>query len=352
MFVSNQYGGGTPDEITSDVCKVSETDDSSTPNSSSNCTCCCCETSVPLERISMLRSDDHEFPVCKECLEKRPVLTTVCFADDDSSSNNPKYTKDYLRKCENFCTCKRNLKNKDFVYCYHCKNRLRKTQQSRNGIAYTLTLEDEPPENFKTRTKKKLKKLEEIKIKVPNPYSRKQHKNRENNHKRDEDRMKKIESGENSEDETLIHCTNYETSSNSDTMNNENNRNCTLQEYLRRNRPGFVNSAEFRRLAMINNKIERELNKDDLKLKFMEQNVKNNQLKCERLFSEKEMREITRRNYKKLPEVQQKLIDQRLQKLRNADKFMADMMKRKIQNCVLKGKSSFPIDTNIINVYK
>ncbi|XP_057664522.1 uncharacterized protein LOC130898932 isoform X2 [Diorhabda carinulata] len=340
MFAS----GENRDEMTKDAYKVSETDVSATTNSSSNCTCCCCETSVPLERISMLRSGDQEFPICRECFDRRPVLTTVYFTDDESSSNNQKYSKDFIRRHLNFCTCKKD--SKDFEYCSHCKNRLRKTQQSRNGIAYTLTLEDEPLENFKTRTKKKLKKLEEIKIKIPNPYSRKQHKNMENNHKKDEDRMKKIESGENSEDERL----NEETSlKSSDATDNENN--CTLQEYLKRNRPGFVNAAEYRRLAMMNNRIERELNKDDLKLKFLEKNAQNNKLKREKLFSEKEMRDITRRNYKKLPEVQQKLIDKRVQKLRNADKFMADMLKKKIQNCVLKGKSSFPIDTNIINVY-
>lgn len=40
------------------------------------------------------------------------------------------------------------------------------------------------------------------------------------------------------------------------------------------------------------------------------------------------MREITKRNYKKLPEVQKKLNVLRLQKLRSADKYITDMFKK------------------------
>lgn len=43
-----------------------------------------------------------------------------------------------------------------------------------------------------------------------------------------------------------------------------------------------------------------------------------------KLFTEKEMREITRKNYKKLPEVQQRLRNNREQILRNADKFIVN----------------------------
>lgn len=42
------------------------------------------------------------------------------------------------------------------------------------------------------------------------------------------------------------------------------------------------------------------------------------------LFTEKEMRDITRKNYKKLPEVQQRLKNNREQILRNADKFIVN----------------------------
>lgn len=42
------------------------------------------------------------------------------------------------------------------------------------------------------------------------------------------------------------------------------------------------------------------------------------------LFTEKEMRDITRKNYKKLPEVQQRLKSNREKILRNADKFIVN----------------------------
>lgn len=47
-------------------------------------------------------------------------------------------------------------------------------------------------------------------------------------------------------------------------------------------------------------------------------------LEHRKLFSEKEMKEITKRNYKKLPEVQQKLTDDKYRRLRTADKFIVD----------------------------
>ncbi|KAG5895703.1 hypothetical protein JTB14_021396 [Gonioctena quinquepunctata] len=102
----------------------------------------------------------------------------------------------------------------------------------------------------------------------------------------------------------------------------KNKDNLTLQEYLRRNRPDFIDSAEFRRQAVVNSQTERQLTKDELKLKFIEENEQNIILRVpNKLFSEKEMREITRRNYKKLPEVQQRLNNFREQRLRNADKL-------------------------------
>uniref|UniRef100_A0A6P7F4Q4 Uncharacterized protein LOC114326479 isoform X2 n=1 Tax=Diabrotica virgifera virgifera TaxID=50390 RepID=A0A6P7F4Q4_DIAVI len=336
------------------------TDDSPTDsvytNSSAHSTCCCCGNKVPLEQISLLRSNNKQFSVCEVCLKKRPILTTICFANPEDttteSSTPSKTVTDHFRRAENYCTCKKSVKTKNFEYCQHCRQQLKKTQKNRNGIAYTLTLEDETPEKFKSRSKKKIKKLEEIKIKVPNPFNRKQHKNRENNYRKDEDKMKRLESAEDSENIDIMNNGNYSSDEVCKTMNNgKENKQCySLQEYLQKNRPHFVDAAEYRRLALINNKIERELNKDDQKLKFLEENANNNRLKRQKLFTEQEMREITKRNYKKLPEVQQKLTNQRKEKLRSADRFMADTLNRKIQNFVLKGKRSFPIDTNVVNV--
>ncbi|CAG9829569.1 unnamed protein product [Diabrotica balteata] len=331
--------------------------DSVYTHSSSHSTCCCCGNKVPLEQISLLRSNNKQFSVCEVCLKKRPILTTICFANPDGdtsteSSTTSKTVTDHFRRAENYCTCKKSVKAKNFEYCQHCKQQLKKTQKKRNGIAYTLTLEDETPEKFRSRSKKKIKKLEEIKIKVPNPFNRKQHKNRENNYRKDEDKMKRLESAEDSENIDITNSVNYSNDDVCKTMNNEkdNKQSYSLQEYLQKNRPHFVDAAEYRRLALINNKIERELNKDEQKLKFLEENANNNRLKRQKLFTEQEMREITKRNYKKLPEVQQKLTNQRKEKLRSADRFMADTLNRKIQNFVLKGKRSFPIDTNVVNV--
>lgn len=47
-----------------------------------------------------------------------------------------------------------------------------------------------------------------------------------------------------------------------------------------------------------------------------------------KLFTGREMKEINRRNYKKLPEVQQKLVKQRQNRLRRADKLISSIFAR------------------------
>lgn len=51
--------------------------------------------------------------------------------------------------------------------------------KSKNGIAYTLTLEHNSPRRHKSKRSRK-RELEEIKVKIPGPYSRKKNKDKEN----------------------------------------------------------------------------------------------------------------------------------------------------------------------------
>ncbi|KAJ8941840.1 hypothetical protein NQ318_005123, partial [Aromia moschata] len=48
------------------------------------------------------------------------------------------------------------------------------------------------------------------------------------------------------------------------------------------------------------------------------------------------MKAITKRNYAKLPEVQQKNNALRTQRLRNADKFIVDVFSTKVRSAALK----------------
>lgn len=47
-----------------------------------------------------------------------------------------------------------------------------------------------------------------------------------------------------------------------------------------------------------------------------------------RMFTSKEMKKITAKNYKKLPEVQQKLIDNREKQLKVANRLLADIFNK------------------------
>lgn len=111
-----------------------------------------------------------------------------------------------------------------------------------------------------------------------------------------------------------------------------------------KNRPDFIDSAEYRRNALLSSKEDRETIKDQIKIRFLEDHSlypKSNSrylmskskintnflwLVGPKLFTEQEMREITRKNYRKLPEVQQQTKYVRQQILRNADRYMANTL--------------------------
>ncbi|KAJ8941841.1 hypothetical protein NQ318_005124 [Aromia moschata] len=78
---------------------------------------------------------------------------------------------------------------KNNQYCTHCLMKLKHTARTKNGIAYTLTLEEKSPHKEK-RQRKKLKKssLEEIRIKIPCPYNKKVQKDKINLCRQDGDK--------------------------------------------------------------------------------------------------------------------------------------------------------------------
>ncbi|CAH1170680.1 unnamed protein product [Phaedon cochleariae] len=317
-------------------------------SATSDLTCICCKMRTNIENVSLLRSNNQEYPLCHHCLGKKPILTSVCYTGPEKDVvNDTNATSDSFRRMEEYCTCTKQSKSQNGHYCFHCQFKLKKTVRSRNAIAYTLTLENETPRKFKSH-KKKTKRLEEIKVKVPCPSNRKTFKNEENSSKRDVYRLHKRESSlrENIETERR----DIEKSTGHVTKNIK--KNLTLQEYLMTNRPDFMNSAEYRRRTVVTHKVKRQLDKEKIKLRLIENNLpeKEEMRGITRLFTEKEMRDITNKNYQKLPEVQHKLVQSREQRLRYADKFIVGLFKKNIQGSVLKGKRSFPLNTNIVNM--
>ncbi|VEN39645.1 unnamed protein product [Callosobruchus maculatus] len=335
-------------------------------------TCICCDRRTTSDNVSVFTNNSREYFLCCSCVKKRPILTSICYTGPDrqsllTSTAGPSSTFTRTESVEEFCTCIKPYRPKNSDYCSHCRNRLRKTTRNKGGIAYTLTLECDSSDRFKVKKRRK-KPLEEIRVKIPCPYNRKKYKDRENlqrksSHIKGGLSSDKNDSGDtnksadtNSNNNTESRSTNgtYKIdSSTADSKEDKPKRPSTLQEYLKLNRPDFIDSAEFRRNVVNNSKVDRIKNKDEIKLRFFEENMNTTDPNIKtRLFSEREMKEITKRNYKKLPEVQLRAVHNKELKLKTADRFIKDMLAKKIQGSVLKGRRNFPIDRHVINLKK
>jgi HD superfamily phosphohydrolase len=71
---------------------------------------------------------------------------------------------------------------------------------------------------------------------------------------------------------------------------------------------------------------------------------------AKRLFSSKEMKDITKRNYSRCPEVQKKIVDNHERQLKVANRLMADTFNQKLRENVLKGKRNLPLDAKVVNL--
>lgn len=118
--------------------------------------------------------------MCSKCIKKKPILTTVCYTGPDYVCSCSQSEPETLKEPQEYCSCIKPSQYKNTRYCAHCRFKLRRTLKSKNGIAYTLTLEYQSPRRHNKSKRKKPKELEEIKLKIPCPYSKKRHKDKEN----------------------------------------------------------------------------------------------------------------------------------------------------------------------------
>ncbi|KAJ3642812.1 hypothetical protein Zmor_025565 [Zophobas morio] len=282
-------------------------------------TCLCCKRkNVTEKHLYSLRKklSEEVYPLCRPCYRQNRMgayppncynnSTHVCncyTVVKTKTLNEIKNTINHLNELEEYCTCVNPDNRNTSDYCKYCKCKLKSTCNNRNGIAYMLTFDETLREK-----KKKHKKphLEEIKIKIPVSYKKKR--------KDKENKRKKARLTDDSEE-----------AGSSDVRRKAGS---TLQEYLRQNRPDFVEEAEERRQTVNESKALREEMSDYKKLMFLKKCQEECERRAKRLFSGKEMKEITKRNYKKCPEVQQKLNDNRERQLRQANRLMADTFNR------------------------
>ncbi|KAF7270242.1 hypothetical protein GWI33_016790 [Rhynchophorus ferrugineus] len=223
-----------------------------------------------------------------------------------------------------YCICDKNQSHKYKTYCKRCKKKLLDTmKQQKQSMAYTLILEENSNQIADNEKGNKPRKYDEVKIQIPKKQSSKKSKDRRNSYERNKlDSQRKWE-------------TEKETVQNSGDATVDNLRPYTLQEYLIENKPEFIYTAEYRRQLMLNSRIWRERNKDALKMHFLENRAPSKDGKF-KLYSEQQMKEITRRNYEKLPEVRQKHVNKHKKCLKEADRVICERFAKKIQRNVLK----------------
>lgn len=132
----------------------------------------------------------------------------------------------------------------------------------------------------------------------------------------------------------------------------------TLQEYLCQNRPRFIVTAEQRRRCLLDLAAVREEHSEKYKRslataqKPMSLNGKQSQnVKVKRPFSSREIKQLTAKNYKKCPEVQQKLVDVRDQQIKKANKLIYDVFNQNLQHQVLRGRHTHPLEATVVNFY-
>ncbi|KAK9729842.1 ALMS motif [Popillia japonica] len=229
-----------------------------------------------------------------------------------------------LDRERNLCSC-----------TYGCKlhKHTGKRERCSKAVAYTLTFEDveKTDSDDDLRRRHKRPPLEEVRVKIPH-FVKKSKKDRENRKKSKHEKRKKHHKSDN------------------------DTKTLTLQDHLVTNRPNFIASAEERRQALIELAYMREERCQKYKQLlamsngvFSERNV-SNKLSKPHMFSSKEMKKITANNYKKLPEVQKKLEENRNQQIKRANKILSDMFNRKLRERVLKGKLSLSTNTSVIKL--
>lgn len=164
--------------------------------------CPCCKlnkVAVPSERSVTDSRPSANYILCYPCHQQcrnttvpgtRPYFTypghvCSCYTVLKTSAlNQIRKTVQDLEKLENreeYCKCalgKHTNQNKE--YCDYCKCKLQKVRKGATGIAYTLTIESGSP---KSDSPQNIKKLPEIKIKVPDLRFNKDKKDKENRDK-------------------------------------------------------------------------------------------------------------------------------------------------------------------------
>ncbi|XP_066253031.1 uncharacterized protein [Euwallacea similis] len=223
-------------------------------NGSSRVTCYCCKQKAFLAEISYVQEGDDSLVVCSRCYFSRP---RYC-------SHNCRF----MCRCWNFCQSRKQPVD-GMRFCQCCGVEVSQCLRRLAGLKYTVTLQGK-----ENREGKNGRNSQSHGVKVKDGWSRKGVKDKENyDRKEGIDRTnslrkeKKKKNGLEEEGNSVMNM-----NGNGRNGVKENDLQYTLTEYLIKNKPGFVYSAEYRRQMLLNSRILRERKKDSLKIRFLENN--------------------------------------------------------------------------------
>ncbi|KAF2880031.1 hypothetical protein ILUMI_26152 [Ignelater luminosus] len=324
--------------------------------SSTSQLCHCCRRRHSDYRRSSLQNDNTRYILCQPCYYNNqgkhyytlPGHVCTCYNKPTDTIQQIRDTINQLEDLEReeeYCKCSYRKSHSSSGYCSKCGKLRNFLRRKKGGLAYIVTLESD--ENLKKKCKKKQPVLEEIKIKIPSPRSKckKVKKVYSDCSKSGEESCKENTSTKSSEK----YCKKQKC---------KKSHKPTLQEYLCANKPSFIASAEQRRQCLLDLAYMREQRCQKYKqllaltsgIPCKSNTDRNKMCGKQHVFTVKEMKQMTAKHYKKLPEVQQKLEQNKEKQIRIANKLLADIFNQRLRQQVLRGKHTIPADTSIINL--
>ncbi|XP_069679363.1 centrosome-associated protein Alms1a-like [Periplaneta americana] len=141
-------------------------------------------------------------------------------------------------------------------------------------------------------------------------------------------------------------------------------KNLTLQEYLMKNRPDFIQHAEYRRQCIDELAYLRELRQkskqkllalaslcdDEASSAVSKEPLPPPPLAVKRVFSQRSMRVQTERKYRKLPEVLSEKVERKKKEDYRTNRLMAQVFAKKLQTRVLKGDVNLSNSKSVISI--
>ncbi|XP_044726864.1 uncharacterized protein LOC123290668 [Chrysoperla carnea] len=273
---------------------------------------------------------------------------TTCSEQQQQQQTSSCYNKPQIKYCSDcYCQCLlyfNSNQQQQSLLCNSCKLKQQQQQQfgggtrrrNHNSIAYFLRIESRDDlileeEATNCNQQNKSTTIEQVKIYIP--------------------KLIKNNSGHLISNKNQNHHHNHVKYVEEIGFNHNEKSFQSLQEYLSKNKPEFIDAAADRQqyLKEISEKRHKHTNTNSnmntRKNHTAETNYKSKKTK---IFSSRKMKEITYRKYRTLPEVQQKMYNMKLFRQRRANRLMMELFNKKLQQKVHKGELDLSLTKTLL----